>query len=110
MAKEFYLIENYQKNGIIGISHQVFEEIARYVTVEVDGVEFLEETSSLFKKQDIVCKIINDEVYITINVRIRYNFNVGEESQIIQDRVSQTILHMTEIMPKNIDVNVVDIL
>ena len=43
MAKEFYLIENYKKNGKIGISHQVFEEIARYVTVEVDGVEFLED-------------------------------------------------------------------
>lgn len=109
MAKEFYLIENYKKNGKIGISHQVFEEISRYVTLEVDGVEFLEETSSLFRKQDIVCKIINDEVYISINVRIRYNFNVGEVSQIIQDRVSQTILHMTEIMPKKIDVNVVDI-
>ena len=109
MAKEFYLIENYKKNGKIGISHQVFEEIARYVTLEVDGVEFLEETSSLFKKQDIVCKIINDELYITINVRIRYNFNVGDVSQIIQDRVSQYILHMTEITPKKIDVNVVDI-
>ncbi len=109
MAKEFYLIENYKKNGKIGISHQVFEEIARYVTVEVDGVEFLEETSSLFKKQDIICKIINDEVYIIINVRVRYNFNVGEVSQIIQDRVSQTILHMTEILPKKIDVNIVDI-
>jgi len=109
MAKEFYLIENYKKNGKIGISHQVFEEIARYVTLEVDGVEFLEETSSLFKKQDIVCKIINDELYITINVRIRYNFNVGDVSQIIQDRVSQFILHMTEITPKKIDVNVVDI-
>ena len=109
MAKEFYMIENYKKNGKIGISHQVFEEISRYVTVEVDGVEFLEETSSLFKKQDIVCKIINDEVYITINIRIRYNFNVGDVSQTIQDRVSQTILHMTEIMPKKIDVNVVDI-
>ncbi len=109
MAKEFYMIENYKKNGKIGISHQVFEEIARYVTVEVDGVEFLDETSSLFKKQDIVCKIINDEVYIAINIRIRYNFNVGDVSQTIQDRVSQTILHMTEIMPKKIDVNVVDI-
>lgn len=109
MAKEYYMIENYKKNGKIGISHQVFEEIARYVTVEVDGVEFLDENSSLFKKQDIVCKIINDEVYITINIRIRYNFNVGDVSQTIQDRVSQTILHMTEIMPKKIDVNVVDI-
>ena len=109
MAKEFYLIENYKKNGKIGISHQVFEEIARYVTVEVDGVEFLDESSSLLKKQDIVCKIINDEVYIVINVRIRYNFNVGEVSQIIQDRVSQTILHMTEIMPKKVDVNLIDI-
>ena len=57
----------------------------------------------------IVCKIINDELYITINVRIRYNFNVGDVSQIIQDRVSQFILHMTEITPKKIDVNVVDI-
>ena len=109
MAKEFYLIENYKKNGKIGIYHQVFEEIARYIAVEVDGVEFLEETSSLFKKQDIVCKIIKDEVYISINVRIRYNFNVGEVSQIIQDRVSQMIHQLTEIMPKKVDVNVVDI-
>ena len=109
MAKEFYLIENYKKNGKIGISHQVFEEIARYVTVEVDGVEFLEETSSLFKKQDIICKIIKDEVYISINVRIRYNFNIGEVSQVIQDRVSQAIHQLTEIMPKKVDVNVVDI-
>ena len=109
MAKDFYLIENYKKNGKIGISHQVFEEISRYVTVEVDGVEFLEETSSLFKKQDIICKIIKDEVYISINVRIRYNFNVGEVSQVIQDRVSQAIYQFTEIMPKKVDVNVVDI-
>ena len=85
MAKEFYMIENYKKNGKIGISHQVFEEIARYVTVEVDGVEFLDETSSLFKKQDIVCKIINDEVYIT-NLRHKEALMDAKKSLIMVQR------------------------
>ena len=70
MAKEFYMIENYKKNGKIGISHQVFEEIARYVTVEVDGEVVtdgepdnadVEEFGPALAITDMLLQAVNDE-------------------------------------------------
>lgn len=106
MAREFYSIENYKNHGKIGISHQVFEEISNYVIKEIDGVESLDSPS---RKHNTVCKLVRDQVYLTISIRVRYGINVNEIVNKIHNRVSQTILNMTEIMPAKIEVNIADV-
>lgn len=109
MAREFYLIENYRKNGNIGISPKVFEEIASFVAREIDGVELLDDSSTLFRKSNISCKMFRNQISINMNIRIRYGFNVADVSSKLRANVSQTIFNMTELMPSKIDISIDDV-
>lgn len=91
------------ENGIIALKKDVFASIALIAVQEEKGV-ILE--SGAFKKT-VVCKIEEDKVKLSIDLKIRYGQNVQKTCKNVQNRVAKAILDMTEVKADMIDVNVI---
>lgn len=119
MADYVYL-ENYSKNGKMGFSHIVFDQIAAIATSKVTG-------ASLEKKNDddknkktknvkafklhrpVTCDIRNGIVSVKIDVIVNAQHNVNQVLIKIQEDVANAILSMTEIIPFTVNVKCVGI-
>ncbi len=107
--KNFYGIDNYKNSGKIGISTNVFEEITRLICLEIDGVDFSMDKNYLFRKQDITCKFKGDGCYISINLRVKYGYNVEKVCNEVREKVTQSLQYMTEVTPTKIDIFIADV-
>jgi len=107
--KKFYEIDNFKNNGKIGISPSVFEEITRLICLEIDGVDFSMDKNYLFRKQDITCSFKGYGCHITINLRVKYGYNVEKVCNEVRDRVTQSLQYMTEVTPTKIDIFIADV-
>lgn len=107
----YVLIENYTRNGAMGISHFVFDQIASIATNKVKGATVKKTNSkSLFKlHRPITCEIRNGLVKVTISVTISTGVNVNEVCLNIQEEVASALVSMTELIPFNINVKVASI-
>jgi uncharacterized alkaline shock family protein YloU len=102
----YFLIENFTNNGALGISYQVFEEIAKICVSEVEGAT-LSSNEGLFKlNRPVLCNIQSDGIEITVNVKIDTGLNVNDVCLKVQEKVQDSIYDMTEIKPKKIDIKV----
>lgn len=109
--REFYLLHKFTRNGSLGMSYKVFEEITRFAIREVQGATLNDNPAFLFNvASPITCRISkNGDLAVKINLRIKYGFNVSEVSNLVQSKVEESIYNMTEIHPSKIDIHVEDI-
>ena len=102
MATEFIVSKNENNElGIIGLSTAVFESIAEQCLEESDNAK-LANSSTL--KKGVSCKVVKQEIVITMNVLAATGVNIADLSRRIQNRVYETIVQMTGF--KNIVVNI----
>lgn len=108
----YYNLFNFTTYGSLGISQKVLEDITRLTLNEMKEIELPDEKTTLtFRKRSVKCDIITNtnEVFIYLNVNLKYGFNVTEVCQDIQDRVENALLAMTDIRPKKVFIKVVEI-
>jgi uncharacterized alkaline shock family protein YloU len=106
---EYVYIENYSKNGKMGISHVVFDQIASISAQRVKGVSIRKNSKveKAFKlNRPIECQIKNGVVNVNIDVIISHGHNVNEICLLIQEEVSSALSSLTELVPININVRV----
>ena len=106
---EYVYIENYSKNGKMGISHVVFDQIASISAQRVKGVSIRKNSKveKAFKlNHPIECQIKNGVVNDNIDVIISHGHNVNEICLLIQEEVSSALSSLTELVPININVRV----
>ena len=105
---EYVYIQNYNKQGMMGISYQVFDQIAEIATNEVAGATVSRKKRySLF--QPVKCTIRNGEVTVKISVKVAPKTNVKEVAREVQENVATSLTQMTELIPFNINVEVIDV-
>ncbi|MBE6125869.1 MAG: hypothetical protein E7186_06015 [Erysipelotrichaceae bacterium] len=105
MATEYIVSKNREnKLGIIGLSTAVFELIAESAVEEIGDVKVAARSGL---KKSITCKVVNSYIVITMNVLVNRNNNINDVSSLIQQRVHDSIVQMTEFKDVIVNVNVV---
>ena len=103
MAQEYICIKKTNDLGQIAINKKVLESIAR--------IEIGEEEAALIPdpsrfKEAVNCKISNDSITLTIDIKIGYQLNVNDICSRLQDKIYNSILHMTGVKMDLIDIKV----
>lgn len=91
--------------GTITYNRSVFSAIARNVIDESDNVE-VAESSKMFRA-DTITQIRDNQLYISIPVRIAYSANVTDVCAGLQKKIYESIEYMTDYKPASIQIQVV---
>ena len=91
------------ENGIIILKKDVFTSIAFISVQEENGIQL---DKGAFKKS-VTCKIEDEKVHISIDLKIRYGQNVQKTCKNVQSRVAKAILDMTNVTCDVVNVNVI---
>ncbi len=103
MAQEYIFLEEKSGIGKIALSKFVFEIITDITLNEVENVEKV--PSSKFSNS-ICCKIIKNQLNIIVNVKVKYGANVNATCEILQNKIYQNVLQMTNLQCSKIDIQV----
>jgi len=106
---QYHKIVNFTTNGNLGISTQVIDDITVKAITEVKGAS-LPDSHSLLARYPVTCKFnpVGDLV-IDAYICIGYGYNVSEVCALVQDKIEQSLMYMTEIKPKRIHLHVANI-
>lgn len=103
MAQEYICIKKENEIGHIAINKKVFESIASIELSEEMGKAIPD--SSRFKNA-VNCKITKDAIVLGIDLKVGYQMNVNEICSRLQEKIYQSILHMTGVKLDLIDIKV----
>ncbi len=104
MAQEYILIkEKNEEVGLIALQKAVFETISQISVDEDDSVVLLD--SSVLKKS-IQCKIVENHLNVSVDVKVKYGANVNQVCELLQERIATNIYQMTNLKCNLIDVKV----
>lgn len=106
---EYVYIQNYNKQGTMGISHQVFDRIAEIATNEVAGATVSRRKNRYSLYKPVKCTIRNGMVTVKISLKVDANTNVKLVAKEVQENVANSLSQMTELIPFNINIEVADI-
>lgn len=105
---EYYTFSQGSINGKILMSVQVFDEIIKRTVYEIDNVSL--DTSKGIQipgtKAVVSCSIKDNEVFISIHVRMKYGVNIAKITKEIQEKIASAIKQMTGVIVKHIDIEV----
>ena len=104
MAQEYICIKRTNEVGQIAINKKVLESIAR-IEIEEEQAQ-LQPDSTRFKNA-VNCKISNDSIALTVDIKVGYQLNVNEICSRLQDKIYNSILHMTGVKMDMIDIKVI---
>ena len=105
MAQEYIALKERNNAGVIALSKSAFQTIAKIVVEEDENIR-LGDSATPFK-YPISCKIVNDQLILSIDIKVKYSVNVNEESSKVQSKIFENIEHMTGYTPDIIDIHVV---
>ncbi len=104
MATEYIVSKNREnKYGIIGLSTAVFVLIAENSIEELPDVVVAPGNGL---KKNVTCKVINSNIVINMNVLVDRSCNINDISSVVQQRVHDSIVQMTEFKDVIVNVNV----
>lgn len=104
MAQEYIALKEKNNIGLIALNKSAFQTIAKNVIEEDENLK-LAETSTPFK-YPITCKIVNDQLLISADVKVKYSANVNDVCNKVQGKIFENIEHMTGYTPDLIDIRV----
>lgn len=109
---EYYTFNQGRVNGKILMSASVFDVIVKNSVKEIDNV-YLDTSKARpvsGAKSGGYCSIKNNEVFIKINVDLKYGVNVSKITKEIQTKVATSIRYMTGVKVKKISIDVDNII
>ncbi|MBO6047732.1 MAG: Asp23/Gls24 family envelope stress response protein [Erysipelotrichaceae bacterium] len=105
---EYYTYEGTPINGNLMMNVQVFDIIIKRVVTEAENVSL--DTSKGFSmsgsKNLVNCTIRDNEVYITLHLKMKYGTNISAETKFLQKKLADQIKEITNVDVKSIDINV----
>ena len=104
MAQEYIALKEKNSNGVIALSKSTFQTIAKIVVEEDENLK-LADGSGPFK-YPLSCKIQNDQLIISMDVKVKYNVNVQDSCTKVQSKIFENIEHMTGYKPDMVDIRV----
>lgn len=101
---EYIKLEMEDQLGEVSLSTEVLKHIAQ-IEIEEDNDARL--SSEGFFKSPITCSVEDNKLKLNINLDVRFKTNVKEVTQRLQNRIDETITHMTSYDLDEINLNVV---
>lgn len=105
MAKEFIQMNFQDRLGNIYLNRGVFSSIARNVVEETDNVQIVEASGPF--RSGISTRIEENQLTLTVPVKINYTANVTDVCAGLQDKIFESISYMTDYKPESIQIEVV---
>ncbi len=104
----YYTYKETPINGNIMMNIQVFDIIVKQVVKEDTDVQLdVSKGFSMSGSKNVVCcRIKDNEVYVTLNLKIKYGTNINRKTSDLQAKVANAIQEMTNVKVKNVDINV----
>ncbi len=102
MAKEFIQLPSRDSLGTINLNRSVFSTIATNVIDETENVQLF--------KGGVQTRIEDNQLWLTVPVRIQYNTNVTDICASLQNQIFESISYMTDYKPESIEIEVVGFL
>ena len=103
MAQDFIRLTQPSDLGNINIKRSVFDSIVVYATQ--DEKRAMLDRSNL--RKSVESKVTDNQLLITVDVKIQYGQNVNEVSESLQNKIASDIEHMTGLAVRNVDIHVV---
>jgi len=105
MAQDYIRITQPSELGTINIKRSVFDSIVA-IAIQDEKRAMMDHTDP---KKSVDSKVVDNQLLITVNVKIQYAQNVNDVSESLQDKITQDIEHMTGLTCRNVDIHVVGI-
>ena len=102
MAQDYIVIQPQNEIGIVALNKSVFTTIAR-IAIDEENSIVLNESGNLFK-YPISCKLVDNKMVLTIEVKVKYTANVSDACSKLQKKIFESISHMSEYTPEKIDI------
>ena len=99
---EYYTYKDSPINGDIMMSVQVFDIITKQVAAEDKDIKL--DFSVTGTKNLVNCTIKDNEIYITVHVRIKYGTNITAKTKELQKKIASGIKEMAAVTVKSVDV------
>ncbi len=103
MAQEYICLRKTNDLGSIAINKKVFESIA---SIEIQDEEGKMIPDSARFKNAVSCKISNEAIILNVDLKVNYQLNVNEVCSRLQDKIYNSILHMTGVKMDLIDIRI----
>ncbi|MGL5978099.1 MAG: Asp23/Gls24 family envelope stress response protein [Erysipelotrichaceae bacterium] len=104
MAREYIELTPRNTIGVITLTTSSFQTIAQNVIEEEENVQLGDLTRF---KYPLSCKIVDDQLVINIDLKVKYGVNVSEACASLQAKIYDSINHMCDYTPDIIDIKVV---
>lgn len=106
MSNEYIALPVDEENvtGLLTISKSAVETIAATAVLEVENVKLAEKTNF---RSPVVCKIVNEVMRLTVDIRIDYNAKIGDVCLAVQKKINQVLNQTIALSCEEIDVRVV---
>ena len=108
MAKVFIQLPSRDSLGTINLNRSVFSTIATNVIDETENVQLFEGSKPF--KGGVQTRIEDNQLWLTVPVRIQYNTNVTDICASLQNQIFESISYMTDYKPESIEIEVVGFL
>ena len=107
---EYYSYQDNQALGKVGVSLQVFDVITKLTLMDIKEVT-VDFPHGIFNygKGPIVCRIIDSTLQIDVELKVNYGQNVTAISKLVQKKISDAVMRMTDVTVDYINVNVTGI-
>lgn len=100
---EYLYMENYNRNGKMGISYKVLEHLAMEAC---NSLENLVKLADGPKDKPIKCSITKGKAFIKINCKVKEGENAAATASMLQEEVATYILNAIELSDAVINVNI----
>lgn len=108
MSNEYIEVKTSHNDiGKIAMSLNAIEGIVVNSLEEIKNIEVAQSTT--FTKP-IDCKVVNGELHLQVNIKVKKNCNVYDLSSIIQNKINISLTQMANISCHTINIKIVEFL
>lgn len=100
---EYIYMQNYTRNGKMGISYRVIEHVASDVCREMADTVRISENE---KDHPIRCSITKGRAYLSLEVKIKEGANAAAVASKLQEEIAVGLINSIELSDCTINVNV----
>ena len=102
------VVNKVEESGRLVYNSDIVRDIVSCALHEVKGI-ILFEPNTKQERESIKVDIENDEVYVDVFVKLRFDVEVNDIASAIQSTIHSTVEAMTEFKVKDVNVHVLDI-